>query len=54
MPQMSPMNWTIMLFSFIMLYLLIMTLNYFQLPSQKMTSNQSNWKKNFNSINWKW
>nr|AXS64904.1 ATP synthase F0 subunit 8 [Curculionidae sp. KM-2017] len=51
MPQMAPLNWTLLYIYFILIFLLIVILNYYMFlykPSIKIT------KKKIHSINWKW
>nr|QLY89666.1 ATP synthase F0 subunit 8 [Hydraena riparia] len=51
MPQMAPMNWLILFTYFIMMFLLMNSLNYFLFsynPINKITTKFNN------KINWKW
>nr|YP_009441711.1 ATP synthase F0 subunit 8 [Amphizoa insolens]AOY39243.1 ATP synthase F0 subunit 8 [Amphizoa insolens] len=52
MPQMAPMNWLILFFLFIMIFLLFNFLNYFKF----MIKNNNNLNKKFSikNLNWKW
>nr|URH16933.1 ATP synthase F0 subunit 8 [Nasutitermes pinocchio] len=52
MPQMMPMEWTLLYFTFLMTFLMFNIMNYFaQLPNK-----QSETKKPINAhkTNWKW
>nr|ALO70391.1 ATP synthase F0 subunit 8 [Bisnius sordidus] len=51
MPQMAPLNWLSLFISFILIFLLFNSLNYF---SFKYNSKPSNFIKNQKKINWKW
>nr|ALO77009.1 ATP synthase F0 subunit 8 [Mordellidae sp. GENSP02] len=51
MPQMAPLNWLTLMIFFLLMFLLILTLNYFsfQNKSSKAKSVLTSYK-----INWKW
>nr|AQP27863.1 ATP synthase F0 subunit 8 [Anoplotermes banksi]URH16674.1 ATP synthase F0 subunit 8 [Anoplotermes banksi] len=52
MPQMMPMEWTLLYITFLMTFLMFNIMNYFaQAPNQEVTT-----KKNIhvNKVNWKW
>nr|AFU50202.1 ATP synthase F0 subunit 8 [Phaedon armoraciae]APX40827.1 ATP synthase F0 subunit 8 [Phaedon tumidulus] len=51
MPQMMPLNWLILMFFFIMIFLLFNIMNYFMF-SYKIKSFK-NFSKNI-TYNWKW
>nr|YP_009740462.1 ATP synthase F0 subunit 8 [Ceratophysella communis]QID03189.1 ATP synthase F0 subunit 8 [Ceratophysella communis] len=53
MPQMAPMNWTLLFSIFITLYLITMTLIYFNTPRHNNSLYSSHEDKKF-SITWKW
>nr|YP_009350757.1 ATP synthase F0 subunit 8 [Ateuchotermes retifaciens]AQP27709.1 ATP synthase F0 subunit 8 [Ateuchotermes retifaciens] len=52
MPQMMPMEWTLLYITFLMTFLMFNIMNYFMQTPQKqsMTSKSIHAKK----INWKW
>nr|YP_010411485.1 ATP synthase F0 subunit 8 [Callirhopalus sedakowii]URN73816.1 ATP synthase F0 subunit 8 [Callirhopalus sedakowii] len=51
MPQMFPLNWLMLFFLFILVYIMIMIMNYYSfIYKPKMMKN--NPKKS--SLNWKW
>nr|YP_010952947.1 ATP synthase F0 subunit 8 [Empoascanara circumscripta]WMQ52390.1 ATP synthase F0 subunit 8 [Empoascanara circumscripta] len=50
MPQMSPMWWTFMMMLFILCFMLMMTIMYFEF---KMKINY-NTKLNYKMMKWKW
>nr|ARH53795.1 ATP synthase F0 subunit 8 [Curculio elephas] len=52
MPQMSPMSWLTLYFMFIIIFLLMIILNYYSFLYNP--KNKLNLKKNKNLINWKW
>nr|WKU84144.1 ATP synthase F0 subunit 8 [Serichlamys sp.] len=53
MPQMAPMNWSILFTMFIILLILFTMLNYYMyLPLKFQTKNSKNYK--ILSKNWKW
>nr|QAU54272.1 ATP synthase F0 subunit 8 [Desmopachria sp. ITV9392]QPA36187.1 ATP synthase F0 subunit 8 [Desmopachria sp. RRMO-2020]QPA36200.1 ATP synthase F0 subunit 8 [Desmopachria sp. RRMO-2020]QPA36213.1 ATP synthase F0 subunit 8 [Desmopachria sp. RRMO-2020]QPA36226.1 ATP synthase F0 subunit 8 [Desmopachria sp. RRMO-2020] len=52
MPQMMPMNWTILYLFFLILFFLINFINYYSFLIYK-NSNLLN-KINLKSLNWKW
>nr|ALO76111.1 ATP synthase F0 subunit 8 [Ptilodactyla sp. PTY01] len=52
MPQMAPMNWTMLFITFCMIFLLFNSLNYFMFSYPVNT--QSNIKTNKFTMNWKW
>nr|ALO70326.1 ATP synthase F0 subunit 8 [Atheta sp. 1 EF-2015] len=51
MPQMAPMNWLMLFFMFIMVFMIFNSLNYFCFLYTPKLSKSS---KISNSINWKW
>nr|QXT44404.1 ATP synthase F0 subunit 8 [Apicotermitinae gen. B sp. CMRT076] len=52
MPQMMPMEWTLLYITFLMTFLMFNIMNYFT----QVTNQQSTTKKSIhtNKINWKW
>nr|AIY61805.1 ATP synthase F0 subunit 8 [Ateuchotermes sp. TB-2014] len=52
MPQMMPMEWTLLYITFLMTFLMFNIMNYFT----QVTNQQSTMKKSIhtNKINWKW
>nr|YP_009567861.1 ATP synthase F0 subunit 8 [Xenogryllus marmoratus]QBF03780.1 ATP synthase F0 subunit 8 [Xenogryllus marmoratus] len=53
MPQMAPMNWLLLSITFIMLFMLMMMMNYFT-TQPTIHNNPSNSNYMINSLNWKW
>nr|AXS66603.1 ATP synthase F0 subunit 8 [Tenebrionoidea sp. 22 KM-2017] len=53
MPQMSPLNWLTLMFFFIMIFIMLKSLNYFSFLYQYKPSSKSLNKK-FLLNNWKW
>nr|AQP27991.1 ATP synthase F0 subunit 8 [Pericapritermes sp. G TB-2017] len=52
MPQMMPMEWTMLYITFLATFLMFNIMNYFtQSPSQKSSTKKI---ININKINWKW
>nr|AIY61974.1 ATP synthase F0 subunit 8 [Anoplotermes group nr. E1 TB-2014] len=52
MPQMMPMEWTLLYITFLMTFLMFNIMNYFtQTPNQEATTKKS---IRINKINWKW
>nr|QXT44339.1 ATP synthase F0 subunit 8 [Anaorotermes echinocolon] len=52
MPQMMPMEWTLLYITFLMTFLMFNIMNYFaQTPHQQSTTKKS---INIKKINWKW
>nr|YP_009491792.1 ATP synthase F0 subunit 8 [Cardiodactylus muiri]AWI49120.1 ATP synthase F0 subunit 8 [Cardiodactylus muiri] len=53
MPQMAPMNWLLLTTIFIMLFILMMVMNYFTFQPIMINNN---YQKSFSKkiINWKW
>nr|AEP27616.1 ATP synthase F0 subunit 8 [Sitophilus granarius] len=51
MPQMAPMNWTLLFIFFIMIFMNLMIFNYFSIMYIKPYNK--NFKK-YPSLNWKW
>nr|WNL54267.1 ATP synthase F0 subunit 8 [Microcerotermes subtilis] len=52
MPQMMPMEWTMLYITFLATFLMFNITNYFiQLPSQQSKTKKS---ININKTNWKW
>nr|QXT44105.1 ATP synthase F0 subunit 8 [Alyscotermes sp. CAM159] len=52
MPQMMPMEWTLLYITFLMTFLMFNIMNYFtQAPQQQTTTKKS---IHANKINWKW
>nr|YP_010233749.1 ATP synthase F0 subunit 8 [Eophileurus chinensis]QSZ78118.1 ATP synthase subunit 8 [Eophileurus chinensis] len=51
MPQMAPLNWLLLFFMFVIVFLLYNVLNYFSFlyPVKQVTK-----KKSSSKINWKW
>nr|YP_009350445.1 ATP synthase F0 subunit 8 [Nasutitermes octopilis]AQP27069.1 ATP synthase F0 subunit 8 [Nasutitermes octopilis] len=52
MPQMMPMEWTLLYITFLSTFLMFNIMNYFaQLPNKKSSAKES---ININKTNWKW
>nr|AQP26661.1 ATP synthase F0 subunit 8 [Anoplotermes sp. E1 TB-2017] len=52
MPQMMPMEWTLLYMTFLMTFLMFNIMNYFaQTPNRGMTTKKS---IHINKISWKW
>nr|ARH54941.1 ATP synthase F0 subunit 8 [Coleoptera sp. 3 AH-2016] len=51
MPQMAPLNWTLLFIFFVFLYLFISILNYYIF---EYAPKIKKFFKNFNPSNWKW
>nr|YP_010976949.1 ATP synthase F0 subunit 8 [Thaumaglossa rufocapillata]WNZ33692.1 ATP synthase F0 subunit 8 [Thaumaglossa rufocapillata]WRK68079.1 ATP synthase F0 subunit 8 [Thaumaglossa rufocapillata] len=51
MPQMAPMNWTLLFFMFTLIIIIINTMNFF---TTELTINQEFLKKSNKKMNWKW
>nr|AXA45529.1 ATP synthase F0 subunit 8 [Paederus fuscipes] len=51
MPQMAPLNWTILFIIFNMIFIIINVINYY---SFLYPPKSYNIKKKTNKINWKW
>nr|ARH54679.1 ATP synthase F0 subunit 8 [Tachinus subterraneus] len=51
MPQMAPMNWLILFFMFIIIFMMFNSMNYFSFKYQNKISSI---QKKINKINWKW
>nr|YP_009351667.1 ATP synthase F0 subunit 8 [Globitermes sulphureus]AQP30343.1 ATP synthase F0 subunit 8 [Globitermes sulphureus] len=52
MPQMMPMEWTMLYITFLATFLMFNIMNYFIQSPNKQTSTKKN--INVNKINWKW
>nr|UFK62171.1 ATP synthase F0 subunit 8 [Habroscelimorpha dorsalis dorsalis]UFK62184.1 ATP synthase F0 subunit 8 [Habroscelimorpha dorsalis media] len=52
MPQMAPMNWTMLYILFSVIFMLVNFLNYYIYTVKSPTKKLS--KFSFKSINWKW
>nr|YP_009708247.1 ATP synthase F0 subunit 8 [Figulus binodulus]QEV84368.1 ATP synthase F0 subunit 8 [Figulus binodulus] len=51
MPQMAPMNWTLLMFTFVLTFLIISSINYFNTKYSPIYTKPS--KKHF-MMSWKW
>nr|AQP30308.1 ATP synthase F0 subunit 8 [Astalotermes cf. obstructus RDCT140] len=52
MPQMMPMEWTLLYFTFLTTFLMFNIMNYFaQMPQHQMKTSKH---ININKTNWKW
>nr|AJE61789.1 ATP synthase F0 subunit 8 [Cephus pygmeus] len=55
MPQMSPMNWMMLMFMFTMILIMCISLMYFiYLPNNKLLTNIKNQTKLPKFLTWKW
>nr|UXW64267.1 ATP synthase F0 subunit 8 [Abia sp.] len=53
MPQMFPMEWLNQYIYFLILFYLIMIMNYYSITNLKIKKNNKMYKK-LNLMNWKW
>nr|URH16854.1 ATP synthase F0 subunit 8 [Pericapritermes parvus] len=52
MPQMMPMEWTLLYITFLMTFLMFNIMNYFSQTAKQKSSTKKT--ININKINWKW
>nr|AIY61883.1 ATP synthase F0 subunit 8 [Acanthotermes acanthothorax] len=52
MPQMMPMEWTMLYITFLATFMMFNIMNYFNQPPSKQSTNKENITTN--KMNWKW